>query len=244
MPDRLVVVEHEDNATLDLMAAPLADSWTGPIEVLRPYRGDVLPQDTSGIGALLVLGGEMGALDDVAAPWLPGTRRLLAQAVAGQVPTLGICLGAQLLAAATGGVVERGAGGLELGLVSLRPLPWAGADPYLGHVLGRLGGQLGDVLQYHRDAVTTLPPDAELLVSGEQYPHQAFRVGAAAWGVQYHPEVSATAFESWLGAAEVEDPPASAAARAAIHARPGVAGRPDLARAHATGLVAAITLVP
>jgi GMP synthase (glutamine-hydrolysing) len=53
--------------------------------------------------------------------------------------------------------------------------------------------------QYHYDAVTDLPPDAELMVTGERYPVQGFRVGPRAYGVQYHPEVSVAAFAAWVG---------------------------------------------
>jgi GMP synthase-like glutamine amidotransferase len=63
-----------------------------------------------------------------------------------------------------------------------------------------LGGRVVlDVVQYHRDSISELPPDAEVLLTGSGYPIQAFRVGAAAWGVQYHPEVSAEAFARWAG---------------------------------------------
>jgi GMP synthase (glutamine-hydrolysing) len=243
----IVVIEHEDDATLDLMAAPLERACAQlsmPIEVVRPFRGDALPGDSADLSGLIVLGGEMGALDDDVAPWLPATRRLLASAVSSGTPTLGVCLGAQLLAAATGGVVQTGSAGLELGLVQLQALPAAATDVYLAGVTQRLGEGVTDVLQYHRDAVTTLPPDAELLLTGDQYRHQAFRVGACAWGVQYHPEVSREAFDRWLLSADAEDPAAAATARAAIAAQPDRAGRPVLGHAHAAAFVTAATLVP
>jgi GMP synthase (glutamine-hydrolysing) len=242
----VLVVEHEPGAGLDLMAAPLTDGAAragARIDVVRPYLGASLPQDAQGLAGLVVLGGEMGALDDDDAPWLPATRALLASAVRASTPTLGICLGAQLLGAATGGRVERGAAGLEVGLAAVSPLPAAARDPYLSAVLGAEPGPY-DVLQYHRDVVAQLPPDAELLVTGDQYPHQAFRVGAAAWGVQYHPEVSAGGFASWMTSAAPEDAAAARAAGAGIAARPDRAGRQDLADAHALGLLAAATLVP
>jgi len=239
----VLVVEHEAHASLDLMAAPLAAGWA-EVVVVRPYLGQSLPGDTQGLGGLVVLGGEMGALDDDVAPWLPATRALLADAVRRSTPALGICLGAQLLAAATGGSVERGSAGLELGLAPVSPLPAAAADPYLAPVLaGTVPATPFDVLQYHRDAVTRLPPDAELLVTGELYPHQVFRVGAAAWGVQYHPEVSAPVFAAWLESADHEDPAVSARARSGLAARPHLVGRQDLADVHAAGLLAAATLV-
>jgi GMP synthase-like glutamine amidotransferase len=190
----VLVVEHEADAGLGRMAPPLAA--TTDLDIRRPYLGDDLPADTGGLSGLIVLGGEMGALDDDAAPWLITTRKLLAAAVETGLPTLGICLGAQLLAAACGGRVERGGSGLEVGVVEVSAEPPAHNDPLLGPVFG--GWHARPVAQYHRDEITELPPGAVRLATGAAYPNQAFRVGAAAWGVQYHPEVTRTDFEDWI----------------------------------------------
>lgn len=227
----LLVVEHEADAGLDLMAAVV-----GRVEVVRPYLGEAVPggevASSGRFGGLLVLGGDMAAWEDDVAPWLPATRALLAAAVRAELPTLGICLGAQLLATATGGAVERGGVGLEIGAVEIRPLPPAVADPLLPVTAV-------SALTYHRDAVTGLPPDAELLATGDVYPVQAFRVGTCAWGVQYHPEVSVPGFERWMAGLPPDFPDAGvvrASARAA-----GAAQR-ELARAHGEGLVRAAGL--
>jgi GMP synthase-like glutamine amidotransferase len=189
---RLLVVEHEADAGLGRLAP-----FLGPVDVRRPYVGDRLPVDVRDgrYRGLIVLGGAMGAHDDDIAPWLPATRALLADAVEVALPTWGICLGAQLLAVATGGVVERGPT-LEVGLCPAQPLPAAGSDPLVGPAVRR--GAVLSVPQWHHDAVVALPPAAELLVTAEPYQHQAFRLGPCAWGVQYHPEVSAEDFAEWL----------------------------------------------
>jgi GMP synthase (glutamine-hydrolysing) len=212
MTGTVLVIEHEADAGLDLMAGPFG----ADLRVLRPYLGDPLPEPGEAAQAryagLIVLGGEMGAWDDEVAPWLPATRRLMLDAVREELPTLGICLGGQLLAAACGGVVERGPAGLELGLVLVRPLPNVQSDPFFGRVeraiAVRQPGSAAEppgswaVHQYHQDAVTGLPADAELLVTGDRYPHQGFRVGPAAWGLQYHPEVSTRGFAEWVDSAQ------------------------------------------
>jgi GMP synthase (glutamine-hydrolysing) len=202
---RLLVVLHEDDAGPGRLAADLP-----ALDLRRPYDGDQLPADLTGYDGLLVLGGSMGAWDDDAAPWLPATRRLLADGVERGVPTLGICLGAQLLAAATGGQVRRGDAGLEVGLVPVRLLPEAADDALFGALVTALAdagtddGEAGsgvrrvDVPQWHQDAVTDLPPGAVLLATGERYPHQAFRLGRRAWGLQYHPEVTLADFDEWM----------------------------------------------
>lgn len=222
----VLVVEHEAGASLDLMASTLGSA----VEVVRPYRGEPLPDPdvaSSGrFGGLLVLGGEMAAWEDDVAPWLPATRALLAAAVRARLPTLGVCLGAQLLAKATGGRAERGAAGLEIGAVEFRPLPAAVGDPLLP------AGPVS-ALTYHQDAVTQLPPDAELLATGDAYPVQAFRVGECAWGVQYHPEVSVAGFERWLTGLPPDHPDADGL-RASV--RDCQAAQQQLARGHAAGL--------
>jgi GMP synthase (glutamine-hydrolysing) len=242
MPSRpVLVIEHASDAGLDLMSGMFGSR----LRVLRPYLGDRMPdlffEDGQGYTGLIVLGGEMGSWDDEVAPWLPATRRLLADAVRQQLPTLGICLGAQLLAAACGGRVERGAAGLELGLAPVTPLAACTTDPFFGRVdrtleADRPGGERGAwaVYQYHYDAVTRLPSDAELIVTGQPYPDQGFRVGSAAWGVQYHPEVSTRGFVHWVDSAERTGelaPDAGARVLPSIRAAEAAQGR--LASAHA-----------
>jgi GMP synthase-like glutamine amidotransferase len=131
------------------------------------------------------------------APWLPHTRRLLAEAVERSLPTLAICLGAQLLALATGGEVERGPAGLEVGLVEIELTEHAADDVLLGPVAARVGRRPA-VAHWHQDAITRLPGGAVLVATGSRYPNQAFRVGRAAWGLQYHPEVSVEDWADWM----------------------------------------------
>jgi GMP synthase-like glutamine amidotransferase len=192
---RLLVVHHEDDAGLGRLRPVLAAAVE--LDEVHPWRGDALPALLDGYAGLVVLGGAMGAMDDDVAPWLPATRRLMAAGVEHDLPTLGICLGAQLLAAATGGRVARGAAGLEVGVVPVTLAAAATDDVLLGPVVRRLGATL-EVPQFHQDAVTELPPGAVLLASGERYPHQAFRLGGRAWGLQYHPEVTGEDWAAWL----------------------------------------------
>src|SRR5690242_19161159 len=130
----------------------------------------------------------MGCMDDYRAEWLPAVRQLLRTAVDDGVPTMGICLGAQLLAAATGGYVERGAAGPELGLGSVEVTT---GDELL--VPGTM-----PVVQWHFDAITALPPDAVQLATSDKY-IQAFRVGEVAWGLQFHVEATAAMVQEWAG---------------------------------------------
>ena len=152
-----------------------------------PHLAGVL-SDADG---LVVLGGHMGDGDTAEFPWLEDLRALLRRAHEKNQPTLGICLGAQLLAAALGGTVRLGGAGLETGVVHLRATPHAAGDPVLQ---GLGGGFVSGAM--HQDAVTELPPGATLLATGDTYPNQMFRTGAS-WGVQFHPEIGAEEYAAW-----------------------------------------------
>jgi GMP synthase-like glutamine amidotransferase len=189
---RLLVVQHQADAGLGRLHRYLASD--ADLQVVRPDLGDRLPDDLEGIDGVVVLGGSPAAWEDERAPWLPPTRALMARAVDEAVPLLGLCLGAQLLALATGGRVERGTAGLETGLSRITPTAHAAGDPLMAALPA--DGYPGP--QGHQDAVTELPAGAVLLATGELYPHQVFRVGEAAWGLQYHPEVTAENFAGWV----------------------------------------------
>jgi len=167
-----------------------------PLTVLRPHAGEELPDDLDGYLALVVLGGDQSAYPgpsgEPGAPWFPRLEGLLRKAVRGRLPTLGVCLGAQLLASAHGGLVERGTSGPEIGpgLVGRRDA--ADNDPLFKWV-----PLLPDVIQWHRDEITELPLNAVLLAASTRYPHQAFRLGDRAWGVQFHVECDAGMIAAW-----------------------------------------------
>jgi GMP synthase (glutamine-hydrolysing) len=188
----LLVVQHQDDGGLGRLAAPFAAATE--LDLRRPDHGEPLPDDLDGVHGLVVLGGSMAAWEDDVAPWLPPTRGLLVLAVETGVPAFGICLGAQLLALATGGRVEPGAHGIEAGLSVIVPTADADGDP----LMAALPASGFPGAQGHHDAVVELPPGAVLVATGRPYPHQAFRLGATAWGVQYHPEVTADDFEVWM----------------------------------------------
>ncbi len=190
------------------------------LDVVRPWRGDQRPTSTARWDALVVLGGFESANDDD--PGLREEEALLRSAVEAGLPTLGICLGMQLLATALGGEVRRAAAG-EHGAASVRLTASAAGDPVLG---GRPVGQPLGVLQSHDDEVTALPPGAELLATGDGCRVQAFRVGSAL-GLQFHPEADATLVAGWAVAAG-RDPAADVAGLDAVDLEG--TWRPSLAR--------------
>lgn len=168
--------------------------------VVRFDDGEALPE-VAGLSSLVVLGGRQNAYDPALAP----VADLLRAATSAEVPTLAICLGAQLLATSHGGRVEVAApAGPERGIITVRTRPGAEDDPVLGAVVGAFGREFAAV-SMHDDAVTDLPEGATWLAASTQYPYQAFRIGSAL-GVQFHPEADATTYGEWLHREEGVDP--------------------------------------
>ncbi|MET3805044.1 GMP synthase-like glutamine amidotransferase [Nakamurella sp. UYEF19] len=196
---RILVLQHDASDPLLRVGDWLADA-DAIVDILRLYDDDDVPADLTGYQAVISLGGEMGAYDDDIAPWLPATRDLLAHAVNTRTPTLAVCLGSQLLAVATGGTVTIGAEGPEVGAYLTAKRDAAEQDPLFDPL-----PMTPDVMQYHYDVVSTLPPGAVLLLSSTGYPHQAWRIGSAAWALQFHIEASAEDLRAW-GRTEGREP--------------------------------------
>ncbi|XVX21794.1 type 1 glutamine amidotransferase [Actinomycetota bacterium] len=180
---RVLVIEHERNTGIDFVGERLYAAGLDLVTV-GPEIGVPLPETTQGYAALVVLGGVPGPSDDETAWWLPQTRELIRQAVAGGQPVLGLCLGAQLIAVACGGEVGYAAYP-EVGVFEVKPLPAAADDPLLCHLDGPT-----QVLQWHYLEVSRLPAGAVVLARSERCPVQAYRLGDRVWGLQSHPEAT------------------------------------------------------
>jgi GMP synthase-like glutamine amidotransferase len=202
-----LVIENDPTDDARRLGEWLVDAGLS-MDVRKPYlhgqaAGDDLPADLEGFAAFVVLGGEQHAYDDDAgnpgAPWFPAVESLLRKAVRHKVPTLGVCLGGQLLATAMGGTVERSAAGPEIGagLVARR-------DAAEYDTLWRYVPFAPDVLQWHEDEITELPVGATLLAASTRHPHQAFRVGDRAWGLQFHIECDADMITTWAAGRDDE----------------------------------------
>jgi GMP synthase (glutamine-hydrolysing) len=173
--------------------------WEGPHRILdacddlhvrsvKPLAGHPLPAHDEIAGAV-VMGGPMNVDDVDRFPAFATEREWLAEAVAGEMPVLGICLGAQLLARALGAEVRPGE--REIGFAPVEVTD--AADPLLGRLAPRT-----EVLHWHGDCFD-LPDSAEHLASSERTVCQAFRAGNA-WGVLFHPEADVALVEAWMEA--------------------------------------------
>jgi len=152
--------------------------------------GQPVPTTLGGADGLVMLGGAMDFDETDAYPHLARTRDLLRDAAARSAPTLGICLGAQLAAAALGGRAYPGPAGEELGWTKVELTPAGQADPVLGALQ-----EPAELFEWHHDTFDP-PPGATVLAAGAVYPTQAFRLGSLV-AVQFHPEVDGPLLAGW-----------------------------------------------
>jgi GMP synthase-like glutamine amidotransferase len=187
-----VVIQNAPGSGPGRLGTWLAETGVA-LDVIPAHDGGAVPEEPGpGHAAVVVLGGGLMPDDDARAPWLPPTRALVAAAVAREVPVFGICLGGQLLAHVAGGTVAAGSGRPEFGSTPITMRPEAAEDPLFRGLPPTV-----PAIERHRDAITALPPGAAWLAESAACPHQAFRLGPAAWGVQFHPEVAAERLRGW-----------------------------------------------
>jgi GMP synthase (glutamine-hydrolysing) len=187
---------HGEDARTELFAPLVAeaghrlDEWS--------FGWDWPPaQPLEAYDAVFVLGGSMHPDQDDIHPWLLDELDWLRAQFERQVPTLGICLGSELLAKA---------GGARVGLLAAPEVGWTevtltaagAADPVLSTLPSRF-----DALQWHHYGHEL--PDGAVALAENAASLQAFRLGATCWGVQFHPEVTEPQLGRWI--ADDSDPP-------------------------------------
>jgi GMP synthase (glutamine-hydrolysing) len=142
--------------------------------------------------ALLVMGGPMGVYEVERYPFLSEEISAIGDAVRSGTPTVGVCLGSQLLAAALGAAVKPNPAGKELGWGAIRKTLAAISDPLVGSFQAE-----ETVLHWHGD-VFDLPENAVPLACSPMTPYQAFRWGSRAWGLLFHVEADPALVRRWL----------------------------------------------
>jgi len=184
-----VVLQHVPYEGPGAIGPAVSDAGA-ELSVLRLDRGERVPgrDAVPGMTGLVVMGGPMGVDDDL--PWLEAERALVRCAVRAELPVLGVCLGAQQLAAALGGTVTKGPVP-ECGVGEVHLTSEAIGDPLFGPAPSPL-----PCVHWHGDTFS-LPEGAVRLAGNEAYENQAFRFGRRAYGLQFHVEVTGSLAAHW-----------------------------------------------
>ncbi|HXH04076.1 MAG TPA: glutamine amidotransferase [Candidatus Competibacteraceae bacterium] len=184
MPPRILLILQDPEASAGRIGVKLAARGYA-LEARCPLAGDALPAEPADYAGAVIFGGPMSANDDL--PGLRAQLQWIPRLLDAGTPFLGICLGAQLLARALGAEVRpHPAGQAEIGYYAIRPTTAGQAffpDPLR-------------VYHWHMEGFQ-LPHGAELLARSDDFPHQAFRYGERAFGLQFHPEVTRDILEEW-----------------------------------------------
>jgi GMP synthase-like glutamine amidotransferase len=185
----ITILQHGEHEPAGTITDTLQEG-NEPFRILRLYEGDMIPSDPP--ERLIVLGGQMSVNDEREFPFLAEEKVLVKKAVAHGSAVLGICLGAQMIAAACGKTVY--AGKRELGWLIINGCNTPGHRFFPGNF---------EVFHWHKETFD-LPEGARLLATGTAVKNQAFLLNNAL-GVQFHPEVTKEIIAFWakdLGADE------------------------------------------
>jgi GMP synthase-like glutamine amidotransferase len=186
---RVLVIENFPHTPLGQVETALAEAGA-EIDLCRAYAGDTLPESHKAHDGLIVLGGSQSALDDDDSPWLPIAAALARDFGEADKAVLGICLGAQLVARGHGAenLLDRP---LEFGWHEVRSTEAGRTDPLIAPFASG-----APIFHWHLDTFT-LPPGAAHLAVSDQTDIQAFRIGRAVYGIQFHFEADRRLVEGW-----------------------------------------------
>jgi len=188
--DRILVIQHVPHEGLGTFGDAIKRTG-GSITFVDSTKAGVRWPAADAFDALVVMGGPQSVYEQARYPYLASEIQLLKSALKAKKPILGICLGAQLLAAALGAKVTKNPQ-KEIGWYPLMREPGADDDP-----LCEPFGQTETVFQWHGDTFS-LPKGAARLFSSPLCDEQAFRYGENAYGFQFHVEVTAAMIRAWL----------------------------------------------
>jgi GMP synthase (glutamine-hydrolysing) len=175
----VLVLQHSRVGLIGALEEPLRAAGF-EMETWRTFADPAPPRHVGQVDALIGLGGTMHPDEDAAHAWLPEVRAMYRQAIARDIPVLGVCLGAQLIAQALGG----GAGPIGRLRVGFLPVEVrAGDDPLFGDLPETIRP-----LSWHEYAIDA-PPGAQVLAAADGTP-QVVRFAPRAWGVQFHAELA------------------------------------------------------
>ena len=186
---RVLVIENFVGTPPGLVGTALAEAGAA-VDLRQAWQGAPIPADHRDHDAIVVLGGEQSALDDGDHPYLPAIAALTRAFTEADKPVLGVCLGAQLVARGAGATNILGRP-VEFGWHDVRPTGEGRRDPVIAAL-----GEAAPLFHWHLDTFT-LPPGAVHLASSDSTEQQAFRIGRATYGIQFHFEANRALVERW-----------------------------------------------
>jgi GMP synthase-like glutamine amidotransferase len=182
----LVHLESEGPGTL----GTFLESAGVEIRTARLYESHKLPSEPVGLDAIISMGGPMNVYEEDEYPFLRNETILLRNAVDGNLPVMGLCLGAQMIAKARGARVTKSPA-KEVGWGKIDLTDAGKSDPLFAGLPSTL-----DVLQWHED-MFEIPEGGTLLAASEACPHQALRYRNAL-GLQFHLEINEAMLREWF----------------------------------------------
>lgn len=186
---RALVIRHVAHEGLGTLKRPIESGSS--VEYVDLFRGEPLPRRVDGYDGVVVLGGPMGVYEEDRYSFISPELRLIEDALKKRVPFLGICLGSQLLAKAAGSRVYKG-GAKEIGWHGVELSEDADGDRlFLGFP------ERFRAFHWHGDTFD-VPKEALLLASSELFHNQVIKVGPAAYGIQFHLEVTERMIREWV----------------------------------------------
>lgn len=190
---RVLALVHQDDAPAGTFGDVAAEHGHDlEVRSFVPGAGEAPPPGAAGrYGAVMLFGGSMQVDQDDEHPWLEDERALVRELIEREVPTLGVCLGSQLIAQTAGADVGP-AVVPEVGWHEVDLTAEALDDPVLGAAPHRFAAYQGHSYGF------TLPPGATSLAHGQADALQAYRIGDTVWGLQFHPEVTWEIVDPWI----------------------------------------------
>ena len=186
MGNKIIIVEHDDEGREDLASIHLKRMGFD-LEWRRPFQGEALNASDGSVCGTVILGGAPNVDEMDQSPFLHDEAKWIEQCLGQDIPVLGLCLGAQLIAHVLGArVAPHDEGAQEFGFYEI--FPASGTAPFVPHGFR--------AAQYHSRCFE-IPAGATALGSGKIFPNQAFRYGDKVIGTQFHPECTHSMWRRW-----------------------------------------------
>ena len=191
-----LVLQHIECEDLGTIANAMSQRGIG-YKYVRLFDGEPVPYDPGNYSGMIILGGPMNVYEEDKFPYLKDEDILIKKAVKNDMPVLGICLGGQLIAKATGAKVKKGTK-KEIGWYDLKLTKDSRQDKVFNSLPGTI-----KVFQWHGDTFD-IPDGAVHLAGSELFSNQAYRVGSSIYGLQFHLEVTQEMINRWISEYEEE----------------------------------------